>query len=479
MMTYVMTRAKELEFLFFRLRDYKNYIRPQRGFNAEIVQELIEKTKDFSQAERYFVLAMDEMKIQEDLVWDKNTGDLIGFVDLGDTELNYGTFKGKVNTVASHVLVFLLRSMINPIKFSFANFATTSASSFQLFPLFWKAVSILELQCNLKVISVTCDGASANRGFFKMHKHLNNNDDAVTFKVENMFTEEERYIYFVADPPHLMKTARNCLSNSGSGRCSRLMWNDDQYILWSHICDLYNEDQECGLHLLPKLTEDHLNLSSYSVMNVKLAVQVLSSTVSKVLESFGLTESAGTANFCRMMDLFFDCTNVRNTKEGDRKLKPFLQPYRSVNDVRFDWLKDEFLMYLKSWKESVDKRPGNFSESDRMKMFISRQTYEGLQITCYSIVECIKFLLQNGLQYVLTERFCQDSLENYSGHQRSLGRRKDNPTLRDFGYNDNTIRNLKDVQPIAGGNVHSAFHEEVMTIDSIPLPSRKKKKTTI
>eukprot|EP00795_Rhopilema_esculentum_P002220 gene2220-17825_t len=85
----------------------------------------------------------------------------------------------------------------------------------------------------------------------------------------------------------------------------------------------------------------------------------------------------------------------------------------------------------------------------------------------------------NGLQYVLTERFCQDSLENYFGHQRSLGRRKDNPTLRDFGYNDNTIRNLKDLQPIAGGNVHSAFHEEVMSIDSIPLPSRKKKKTTI
>ena len=116
----------------------------------QIGQELIGKTKDFSQAERYFVLAMDEMKIQEDLMWDKNTGDLIGFVDLGDTELIME------HSRASHVLVFLLRSMINPIKFSFGNFATTSASSFQLFPLFWKAVSILELQCNLKVISVTC-----------------------------------------------------------------------------------------------------------------------------------------------------------------------------------------------------------------------------------------------------------------------------------------------------------------------------------
>ena len=27
---------------------------------------------------------MDEMKIQENLVWNKHTGDLIGFIDLGD-----------------------------------------------------------------------------------------------------------------------------------------------------------------------------------------------------------------------------------------------------------------------------------------------------------------------------------------------------------------------------------------------------------
>ena len=30
------------------LRDYKNYIRPQRGFNKDIVNELLEKVKHFS-----------------------------------------------------------------------------------------------------------------------------------------------------------------------------------------------------------------------------------------------------------------------------------------------------------------------------------------------------------------------------------------------------------------------------------------------
>ena len=51
----------------WELRDYKNYIKPQRGFNQEIIQELRSKTKDFSKQEKFVVMLMDEMKIQENL----------------------------------------------------------------------------------------------------------------------------------------------------------------------------------------------------------------------------------------------------------------------------------------------------------------------------------------------------------------------------------------------------------------------------
>ena len=76
-----------------RLRDYKNYIRPETGFNKNIINELKNKTKNFSDKEKFFVILMDEMKIQSNLVWDKHTGELIGYVDLGDTELNYATLE--------------------------------------------------------------------------------------------------------------------------------------------------------------------------------------------------------------------------------------------------------------------------------------------------------------------------------------------------------------------------------------------------
>ena len=55
--------------------------------------------------------------------------------------------------------------------------------------------------------------------------------------------------------------------------------------------------------------------------------------------------------------------------------------------------------------------------------------------------------------YVLTERCCQDPLENWFGRQRSLGLRKDNPSMVDFGYTNNAMRNQNHFKPIANGNV--------------------------
>ena len=60
------------------------------------------------------------------------------------------------------------------------------------------------------------------------------------------------------------------------------------YIIWNHIADISYEDRECGLHILPKLSYEHIKLTAYLIMNVKLAAQVLSSTVSKTLTSYGL-----------------------------------------------------------------------------------------------------------------------------------------------------------------------------------------------
>ena len=105
-------------------------------------------------------------------------------------------------------------------------------------------------------------------------------------------------------------------------------------------------------------------------------------------------------------------------------------------------------------------------------MFISWQTYEGLQITVHSFKEVCKYLLHNGVKFILSERFCQDDLENYFGRQRAIGSRKDNPSVKDVGYNDNTIKSQFSIRPIAG-NVHGNGNK-FNIIDETPLPKRKK-----
>ena len=278
-----------------RLRDYKIYIKPERGFNKNIIAELQSKTQPFSHIEKNVILAFDEMKIQDNLVWDKHSGHLIGYVDLGDTEVNYATLKN-ADEIASHVLVFLIRGIVNPLKFVVANFATTSATAIQIFPLFWKAVGILEKTCGLNVIAASCDGASSNHKFFEMHRHFDSNSDRsrgdVVHKVLNPYFQD-RYLYFIADPPHLIKTARNCLYKSGSPSGTRYMWNIGLNILRSHVSRFYYEDLEMGLHFLPKITQEHIQLNSFSIMNVRLAVQILSSSVAHVLREYGPPEAAG------------------------------------------------------------------------------------------------------------------------------------------------------------------------------------------
>ena len=74
----------------------------------------------------------------------------------------------------------------------------------------------LELQIFswLKVVVMTADKASPNQKLVQMHG---------SHKTINLYARD-RYAYNYSDPPHLLKTGRNNIYNSGSGRNTRHMW---------------------------------------------------------------------------------------------------------------------------------------------------------------------------------------------------------------------------------------------------------------
>lgn len=229
------------------------------------------------------------------------------------------------------------------------------------------------------------------------------------------------------------------------------------------------------LKLIPKLTPQHVHLTPYSKMNVRLAVQILSATVSKVLREYYPAGTSGTSSLCHFVNRFFDCLNASNSHEHFRTRNEFCKPFSDINDSRFDWLKNDFLGYLRNWKQSIRERPGDYSQSARDKMFLSHQTYKGLIISVNSTIEATKYLLNSGMSYVFTQRFNQDLLEEYFGRQRSLGRRNDNPTVQQFGYQANTIRIQRSVHKASGNTSGQCMQKKKSwnEVDEEILPKRK------
>ena len=101
-----------------------------------------------------------------------------------------------------------------------------------------------------------------------------------------------------------------------------------------------------------------------------------------------------------------------STRSNESPMLPLILPLL-MSDFR-GW--KEFLPFFDEWQRSAKNRIGNYTPKARSKMFISWQTYESLQITSFAAIEAIKFLLSEGVDYVLTERFCQDPVEEFFGN---------------------------------------------------------------
>lgn len=64
-------------------------------------------------------------------------------------------------------------------------------------------------------------------------------------------------------------------------------------------------------------------------------IQCLSTTVANALNFQGKHHTKGTEDFCRKFDKFFDCLNGQYKDQGTHTKKKELEPYRKVDDPRF------------------------------------------------------------------------------------------------------------------------------------------------
>lgn len=142
----------------------------------------------------------------------------------------------------------MVRGLFSSLKFPYAQFPCTSVCGDQFYDIFWEAICRLE-RCGFKVLACTCDGLSANRRFMKLH-----NAGSLVEKVLNPYSSDGRYLFFLSDPPHLIKTVRNC-------------WASQKRLLWVSICSLrsirnYTYNHYCSHSMMANTFSGHIFMIS-------------------------------------------------------------------------------------------------------------------------------------------------------------------------------------------------------------------------
>ena len=221
------------------LRNYKHASPSRIGFTKELDLELLEAVSQQSphNLAKYVGLVLDEMYVKEGLYFNKHTGELIGYSDLGEINNVLADYEQRLNasdttprSLGKCMLMFMVRGLFTPLKFPYVQFVAASTKGADVFPLVRQAVKHLT-HLGLIVTTITCDGASDNRRMFQMF----NSKADLSYKTINVFGLEKREVFFISDPPHLLKTIRNCFARGKLWVCGCINFYACLYCIVSSV----------------------------------------------------------------------------------------------------------------------------------------------------------------------------------------------------------------------------------------------------
>lgn len=185
----------------------------------------------------------------------------------------------------------MVKGTASKVQSVVASYGVSKLSKEDLHDFVWEVTGAMELN-GVRIVAMVCDGSTINRGFIDMQPRASS-DSEITYDTPNIY-DPSRSIVFISDPPHLLKTIRNCLYNSGRKRCRQMKKNGEN-LQWSTIERLFKMKSSMTIKKLYKLTAPCVFLNSYSRMKVAYAARVLSNSVALVLKSLNWP---GTSELC-------------------------------------------------------------------------------------------------------------------------------------------------------------------------------------
>ena len=434
------------------LYEYSHANPATEGIQDNVLKRLSEDVRGCkSDFFTYYSLKMDEMYVFQNVVYNKGSGEIVGYASLEsveeeirhlEMELDNKTQEG-TRPVAKTMLTYMAKGISSSSKGIVACYPTASLTRDYLHSRTWDVIEACEL-ADVKIIVIVGDGHGTNHAFFNMHTPLHPAlPSGVVYQTLNVFAVD-RPIFFFTDLPHVLKTIRNCFANSGAHRRSRMLIKNREFITWQTIIACYKSEQPDELRYLHKLTAQNVFLNSYSVMKVSLAARVLSKSVALYIRDILKLNRPETVEFILYVNDWFDCQNGKYYGQDKREKNDNLAAYTDENDERFTFILS-FVDYLDKWKREVAVL--NIPDIDKQKRLLSAQTLHGIERTSHAFVAATKYLLSkrrtnpDGSKegYILGRTYQQDEEEQYFSRQRGMGGGNTNPSVAQFLEHQNTI----------------------------------------
>ena len=415
------------------IRQWSASLNCQPGFLSEVIDHLKQEAED-NEFMKHCTLMLDAMALKKEIVYDPKYGKYSGFVDCGNF------LPTSDDSLATEALVFMAVGLTNRWKFPVAYFLTDHLSGEVQAEIVKQLICALT-EAGLTVHGVVCDGSYANQS---MASSL-----GCSLMIPGMTKssfphplDPSEEVYFIFDACHLVKLVRNCLATLGT------IYHKGDRISWSFIERLYEFQQKDNLHLANKLKTKHVQWQRHK-MNVKVAVQALSSSVADAIdflrEDLKITEFAGSARtteFIRTIDKLFDFMNSK-TPQG----KGYKQPMNISN-----------LQARKTWLDDTKKYIESLRDATGQKLVLGRRktAWMGFIITIDSVLEISHKLLVSAdtpFRYVCTYKLSQDHLEMLFSRVRRRGGWNNNPNCLQFKWALRAILLKNRIMPSKNANV--------------------------
>ena len=373
------------------------------GIQHDVLQWLQRKMSAAKESDKLCVLLVDEMQLKARVEFDKGLRHIVGYVSPETLPADAAT--GADKELASHAMVFMLRGLTASWKQTVAYLFTGASIKRQPFWDFVKVVIEASEAAGFRIQGVTSDMGPANTALWH-HIGIESTRSKVTSAVLHPCAPD-RSLYFIADPPHLLKNLWNCLLTHQVTLSPEIVAKhslpSDTVKGFIYVNQLLDAENCHELRMAYKLKSSHVQPTQYEKMRVCLAAQFFSrSTAAAIQTCVNLdilpVEALTTAWFLSFVNDWFDAMNARHKEAaqfrgketaGTQALKDMLV---IIHDVAFDG--------KKMWKPI--------------------QT--GIQLSTTAVLQLSQEVMStHQLQYFLTGRLTQDPVENLFSQARGQG----------------------------------------------------------